>query len=79
MAQQPKYVDPVEDLLSGGVRGEVAGCPTGLSGLHPPALPADPVAAPPPPPPAPALNLEKLEGRQETGRDAEDEDVPASP
>ncbi len=28
--------NPIEDALSGGnVRGEVPGCPTGLSGLHP--------------------------------------------
>lgn len=24
-------IDPVEDVLGGGVRGEVAGCPTGLA------------------------------------------------
>jgi hypothetical protein len=34
--QQPppeENFNPAEDVLSGGIRGEVAGCPTGLS--HP--------------------------------------------
>jgi hypothetical protein len=58
-------VNPVEDILSGGPRGETPGCPTGLANL-PPAPPADPPVSGP-------LHVEKLEGRQEAARDAQDE------
>jgi hypothetical protein len=72
--QPPKApANPAEDVLSGGVRGEVLGCPTGLADT-PPGPPAGPA-------PAPAdttevrgpLQVEKLEGRDEAGRDAQDE------
>jgi hypothetical protein len=65
--------NPAEDVLSGGVRGEVLGCPTGLADTPPgpvggpAAAPADPTEGHGPP------HLEKLEGRDEAGRDAQDE------
>jgi len=62
------------DVLGGGVRGEVLGCPTGLAGLHPE---PPPTGAPQEPEEAGgspnAPHLVKLEGRQESGRDGQDE------
>ena len=69
----PFTVDPNPGLADTGIRGEPLGCPTGLN---------DP---PEPPPGGPVdhdvdttevrgtLHVEKLEGRQESGRDAQDE------
>jgi hypothetical protein len=59
--------NPVEDLLSGNnPRGEVAGCPTGLT------LPSRRKPEPPKKPDEESQpfkpGVEKLEGRQETGR-----------
>src|SRR5215208_4421179 len=60
---RPVPGNPAEEILSGGVRGEAAGCPTGLGGLGIP----DPEpgweggAAKP--------EVEQLEGRQESARE----------
>ena len=76
MTDKQKTAPPVDpaDILSGqGIRNEPLGCPTGL------------IDPPEPPPGGPvhgpvdttevrgSLHVEKLEGRQESGRDAQDE------
>ena len=67
----PAVVDPVRDVLSGGVRGEVAGCPTGLAGLDTPASgPASPDAEPGWEGGQAKPEVEPLEGRQEAARDS---------
>jgi len=72
MKETPKPTlppNPAEDVLSGSnPRGEVAGCPTGLSGLQPPAEDGThPVGHEHVP-----LEVEKLEARQGDS----DEDTP---
>ena len=67
-------IDPVGTLAGQGIRGETLGCPTGLGE----ALPAPPDISPEPSSVNATavhgpLQVEKLEGRQETGRDAQDE------
>jgi hypothetical protein len=67
----PSGLDPAADVLSGGGRGEVAACPTGLS--------EDPGARLPPKQSGDApdagdsdaekLEVEQLEGRQEAARE----------
>jgi len=61
-ATDSDWADPVENVLGGrGFRGEVAGCPTGLSRPRPPAAPkkdaqqpgAEKVPDNPPPPQTP--------------------------
>jgi hypothetical protein len=76
MSDQPKTppVDPADNLAGQGIRGEPLGCPTGLIDPSEP-LPGDPGEKPqnttdvqrP-------LQVEKLEGRQESGRDAQGEE-----
>ncbi len=56
---------PIPDPLAVNPRHEVSGCPTGLAnGIDPPIDTVD-VRGP--------LGVEKLEGRQEGGRDEQDE------
>ncbi len=67
MKTDPKTVPaPIVEMPPLGAQHEVAGCPTGL------ATPI--VIVPESEAPEPTLEFEKLEGRQEGGRDAEDED-----
>jgi len=78
--QDPALIDPGPSLTGQRIRGETLGCPTGLSDV--------PAELPPASPPQGAddtveargpLQVEKLEGRQESGRDAQDEDEEDEP
>ena len=67
--KKPDTQTPIEPVPAGPLanpRHEVPACPTGLAeGLDPPVVDTTDVHGP--------LGVEKLEGRQESGRDAQDE------
>jgi hypothetical protein len=62
-AQAP--TEPIPDVLAHNPRHEVPACPTGLANGNEPEVDTVDVRGP--------LGVEKLEGRQEGGRDEQDE------